>query len=91
MSWCAGFSDAFYQAYWQVNMKQPGFEKRRDLYLVYAPLLSLVCGSTQPHDQNAEEVACLCRYHYLNHYNLFGYSYLNESERLLKKLQRAVS
>jgi protein-ribulosamine 3-kinase len=36
MSWCAGFSDAFYQAYFSVNPKQPGFDKRRDLYLVYA-------------------------------------------------------
>lgn len=30
-------------------------------------------------------------YHYLNHYNLFGSSYYSESERLLQKLQRAVS
>ena len=44
MSWCAGFSDTFYKAYWEVNPKQPGFEKRRDLYLVYVPWGSC-CGS----------------------------------------------
>jgi Fructosamine kinase len=42
MSWCAGFSDAFYQAYFEVNPKQPGFEKRRDLYLVYVSPYLLV-------------------------------------------------
>eukprot|EP00892_Ulva_mutabilis_P007607 jgi/Ulvmu1/5218/UM022_0011.1 len=63
MSWCAGFTDAFYRAYFEVIPKQPGFDKRRDLYLAY---------------------------HYLNHYNLFGSGYLGESERLLRKVQKAV-
>ncbi|KAJ1299098.1 hypothetical protein BS78_01G505100 [Paspalum vaginatum] len=35
MSWCAGFGGEFYSAYFQVMPKQPGFEKRRDLYLLY--------------------------------------------------------
>ncbi|WVZ55173.1 hypothetical protein U9M48_005872 [Paspalum notatum var. saurae] len=35
MSWCAGFGGDFYDAYFQVMPKQPGFEKRRDLYLLY--------------------------------------------------------
>ncbi|KAF8780221.1 hypothetical protein HU200_001889 [Digitaria exilis] len=35
MSWCAGFGGEFYNAYFQVMPKQPGFEKRRDLYLLY--------------------------------------------------------
>jgi protein-ribulosamine 3-kinase len=63
MSWSAGFSQAFYDAYFEELPKQPGFEKRRDLYLVY---------------------------HYLNHYKLFGSGYLGESERLLRRLAKAV-
>ncbi|KAG9441667.1 hypothetical protein H6P81_017521 [Aristolochia fimbriata] len=35
MSWCAGFGGAFYNAYFEVMPKQPGFEKRRDLYMLY--------------------------------------------------------
>ncbi|OAY62365.1 protein-ribulosamine 3-kinase, chloroplastic isoform X1 [Manihot esculenta] len=35
MSWCAGFGGSFYDAYFKVMPKQPGFEKRRDLYLLY--------------------------------------------------------
>eukprot|EP00249_Psilotum_nudum_P005783 c19210_g1_i1 orf=157-1104(+) len=35
MSWCAGFSSAFYNAYFEVMPKQPGFEQRRDLYKLY--------------------------------------------------------
>ncbi|KAM4094550.1 hypothetical protein ACB094_06G203700 [Castanea mollissima] len=35
MSWCAGFGGAFYNAYFEVMPKQPGFEKRRDLYILY--------------------------------------------------------
>uniref|UniRef100_A0ACD5WRH7 Uncharacterized protein n=1 Tax=Avena sativa TaxID=4498 RepID=A0ACD5WRH7_AVESA len=35
MSWCAGFGGAFYNSYFEVMPKQPGFEKRRDLYLLY--------------------------------------------------------
>ncbi|CAM0870406.1 unnamed protein product [Alopecurus aequalis] len=35
MSWCAGFGGAFYDSYFEVMPKQPGFEKRRDLYLLY--------------------------------------------------------
>ncbi|KAI3693895.1 hypothetical protein L1987_76850 [Smallanthus sonchifolius] len=35
MSWCAGFGGSFYNAYFEVMPKQPGFEKRRDLYLLY--------------------------------------------------------
>eukprot|EP00257_Ricinus_communis_P023565 XP_015583584.1 protein-ribulosamine 3-kinase, chloroplastic isoform X1 [Ricinus communis] len=35
MSWCAGFGEAFYNAYFEVMPKQPGFDKRRDLYLLY--------------------------------------------------------
>ena len=57
------FAQAFYDAYFDEMPKQPGFDKRRDLYLVY---------------------------HYLNHYNLFGGGYIGESERLLRKLGKAV-
>ncbi|GAB2252086.1 hypothetical protein Droror1_Dr00004933 [Drosera rotundifolia] len=35
MSWCAGFGGSFYKAYFEVMPKQPGFEKRRDLYMLY--------------------------------------------------------
>ncbi|KAK9757995.1 hypothetical protein RND81_01G199400 [Saponaria officinalis] len=35
MSWCAGFGPSFYNSYFEVMPKQPGFEKRRDLYLLY--------------------------------------------------------
>ncbi|PIN16242.1 putative kinase [Handroanthus impetiginosus] len=35
MSWCAGFGGSFYNAYFEVMPKQPGFEKRRDLYKLY--------------------------------------------------------
>ncbi|XP_027108237.1 protein-ribulosamine 3-kinase, chloroplastic-like isoform X3 [Coffea arabica] len=35
MSWCAGFGGSFYNAYFEVMPKQPGFEKRRELYLLY--------------------------------------------------------
>lgn len=35
MSWCAGFGGSFYSAYFEVMPKQPGFEKRRDLYMLY--------------------------------------------------------
>ncbi|KAH7864353.1 hypothetical protein Vadar_028642 [Vaccinium darrowii] len=35
MSWCAGFGGAFYNAYFEVMPKQPGFESRRDLYMLY--------------------------------------------------------
>ncbi|KAK4483443.1 hypothetical protein RD792_010630 [Penstemon davidsonii] len=35
MSWCAGFGGPFYSSYFEVMPKQPGFEKRRDLYMLY--------------------------------------------------------
>ncbi|KNA13696.1 hypothetical protein SOVF_114300 [Spinacia oleracea] len=35
MSWCAGFGSSFYNAYFEVMPQQPGFEKRRDLYMLY--------------------------------------------------------
>ncbi|KAL9228950.1 hypothetical protein vseg_004475 [Gypsophila vaccaria] len=35
MSWCAGFGPSFYNSYFEMTPKQPGFEKRRDLYLLY--------------------------------------------------------
>ncbi|KAM7512032.1 hypothetical protein LguiB_010907 [Lonicera macranthoides] len=35
MSWCAGFGGSFYSAYFEVMPKQEGFEKRRDLYMLY--------------------------------------------------------
>ncbi|KAG6545327.1 hypothetical protein Mapa_013176 [Marchantia paleacea] len=35
MSWCAGFGAGFYNAYFEVIPKQPGFEQRRDLYRLY--------------------------------------------------------
>ncbi|KAF9687774.1 hypothetical protein SADUNF_Sadunf02G0128000 [Salix dunnii] len=35
MSWCAGFGGSFYNAYFEVMPKQPGFEKRREIYLLY--------------------------------------------------------
>lgn len=36
MSWCAGFSDAFYDAYFEVMPKTEAFfEERRQLYLLY--------------------------------------------------------
>ncbi|KAL8495372.1 hypothetical protein ACS0TY_019500 [Phlomoides rotata] len=35
MSWCAGFGGSFYDAYFEVIPKQPGFEERMDLYKLY--------------------------------------------------------
>ncbi|XP_019059778.1 PREDICTED: protein-ribulosamine 3-kinase, chloroplastic [Tarenaya hassleriana] len=35
MSWCAGFGPSFYNAYFEIMPKQPGFERRRDVYLLY--------------------------------------------------------
>ncbi|XP_019461137.1 PREDICTED: protein-ribulosamine 3-kinase, chloroplastic [Lupinus angustifolius] len=35
MSWCAGFGGSFYNSYFEVIPKQPGFEQRRDLYMLY--------------------------------------------------------
>ncbi|KAI3441836.1 Protein-ribulosamine 3-kinase [Psidium guajava] len=35
MSWCAGFAGAFYDAYFEVMPKQPGYENRREIYLLY--------------------------------------------------------
>ncbi|KAK7390044.1 hypothetical protein VNO78_25342 [Psophocarpus tetragonolobus] len=35
MSWCAGFGGTFYDSYFKVMPKQPGFEERRDLYMLY--------------------------------------------------------
>ncbi|KAF6133963.1 hypothetical protein GIB67_040727 [Kingdonia uniflora] len=35
MSWCAGFGGSFYSSYFEVMPKQPGFEKRKDLYMLY--------------------------------------------------------
>ncbi|GAA0176169.1 kinase [Lithospermum erythrorhizon] len=35
MSCSAGFGESSYKAYFEVMPKQPGFEKRRDLYMLY--------------------------------------------------------
>ncbi|XP_047318196.1 protein-ribulosamine 3-kinase, chloroplastic-like [Impatiens glandulifera] len=35
MSWCAGFGGDFYSAYFEVMPKQPGFDQRMDLYMLY--------------------------------------------------------
>ncbi|KAL6758181.1 Fructosamine/Ketosamine-3-kinase [Haematococcus lacustris] len=35
MSWCAGFTTAFWDAYWAVLPKQPGWEERHQLYTLY--------------------------------------------------------
>ncbi|GHP06011.1 hypothetical protein PPROV_000475800 [Pycnococcus provasolii] len=35
MSWCAGFGDAFYQAYFDVLPREEGFEKRAQIYKLY--------------------------------------------------------
>ncbi|MED6180955.1 hypothetical protein PIB30_014934 [Stylosanthes scabra] len=35
MSWCAGFGASFYNGYFEVMPKQPGFQERRDLYMLY--------------------------------------------------------
>ncbi|KIZ07941.1 hypothetical protein MNEG_0014 [Monoraphidium neglectum] len=35
MSWCAGFSGAFWQGYFEVAPKAPLFDQRRDLYTLY--------------------------------------------------------
>ena len=35
MSWCAGFSAAFWRAYHKVIPKAPGFEERKELYQLY--------------------------------------------------------
>ncbi|PKU72189.1 Protein-ribulosamine 3-kinase, chloroplastic [Dendrobium catenatum] len=61
MSWCAGFSGSFYNSYFQVMPKQPGFENRRDIYMLY---------------------------HYLNHYNLFGYGYRSSAMSIIDNYLR---
>ncbi|KAJ1693428.1 hypothetical protein LUZ63_010126 [Rhynchospora breviuscula] len=35
MSWCAGFGGSFYKSYFEVMPKQPGFQKRKNLYMLY--------------------------------------------------------
>ncbi|GMH36315.1 hypothetical protein BSKO_04183 [Bryopsis sp. KO-2023] len=35
MSWCAGFSGAFWKAYHDVIPRAPGFDERKQLYLLY--------------------------------------------------------
>ncbi|CAG9467269.1 unnamed protein product [Pedinophyceae sp. YPF-701] len=35
MSWCASFGGEFWRAYHEVVPKEPGFEDRKDLYLLY--------------------------------------------------------
>ena len=35
MSWCAGFSPAFWAAYFEVAPRAPLFEARRELYTLY--------------------------------------------------------
>lgn len=35
MSWCAGFNASFYDAYFKVMPKQPGFEERVEVYKLY--------------------------------------------------------
>jgi fructosamine-3-kinase len=35
MSWCAGFNSSFYDAYHKVIPKQPGFERRVEIYKLY--------------------------------------------------------
>ena len=35
MSWCAGFSGDFWDAYHALIPKAPGFEERQQLYLLY--------------------------------------------------------
>lgn len=35
MSWCAGFSQSFYDSYHSVIPRAPGFEQRKQLYLLY--------------------------------------------------------
>eukprot|EP00775_Hariotina_reticulata_P003566 gene3566-3834_t len=35
MSWCAGFSGDFWRAYHEIIPKAPGFDRRKDLYLLY--------------------------------------------------------
>ena len=63
MSWCSGFSDAFYKAYHELIPKAQGWNDRHEIYTLY---------------------------HYLNHYNLFGYGYYQQCietlRRILKKL-----
>ena len=59
MSWCAGFGDSFYSAYFDVLPREDGFEERAKIYKLY---------------------------HYLNHYNLFGSSYLGSCTSILSSL-----
>ncbi|PKA47747.1 Protein-ribulosamine 3-kinase, chloroplastic [Apostasia shenzhenica] len=61
MSWCAGFGGSFYSSYFEVMPKQPGFENRKDLYMLY---------------------------HYLNHYNLFGYGYRSSAMSIIDSYLR---
>lgn len=35
MSWCAGFTHQFYNAYHEIIPKDPGFEDRKQIYLLY--------------------------------------------------------
>ncbi|KAK1413038.1 hypothetical protein QVD17_34746 [Tagetes erecta] len=35
LAWCTIFGGSFYNAYIEVMPKQQGFEKRRDLYMIY--------------------------------------------------------
>lgn len=61
MSWCAGFSGQFWEAYHKLIPRAPGWDDRHSIYTLY---------------------------HYLNHYNLFGYGYYSQCESLLQKLTK---
>lgn len=56
-----GLSKTFYDAYFSVRPKKPGFEKRKILYELH---------------------------HHLNHYNIFGGSYLGGAKSLMRELIR---
>ncbi|KAG0472720.1 hypothetical protein HPP92_014577 [Vanilla planifolia] len=64
MSWCAGFDGSFYSSYFEVMPKLPGFDNRRDLYMLY---------------------------HYLNHYNLFGYGYRSSAMSIIDNYSRILT
>mmetsp|Transcript_992 Transcript_992/g.2829 ORF Transcript_992/g.2829 Transcript_992/m.2829 type:complete len:485 (+) Transcript_992:39-1493(+) len=43
MSWCAGFSRSFWDAYHRIIPRAPGFAKRHQIYTLYHVRLRLVC------------------------------------------------
>ena len=96
MSWCAGFSPAFWSGYHSVIPRAPGAARKdagTDMWtgLMMGQIMgqvsqnnTLTIGVLDAGFEDRHKIYTL--YHYLNHYNLFGGGYLRQAESLLSQL-----